>query len=300
MRLDHARTLLQANLLDEAVEAADRAVVESEATEGDLELAESLLVAAEAHLASGDIAGAADTAQRSVRHFVEHDRPSWAALARSVLLRARRAGRRSSRLAEQMAANARTLHRYGYHLEADRLLLEAAELHIELRHPDRASELLAEAGRTAGSSAMQRAAALRIMASLEVLRGRPQRARRAVDQGVRILNDHHAVLGAIELRAFAAASSVGLARIGVQLAVDDHRARELLAHLEATRRTVSLLPAAQPPDDEVLADLLARLRLGDGAAPGRHRGCSDRPLRAGAGGARATHPLARPAGAGRR
>ena len=261
VRLDHARTLLQANLLDEAVEAADRAVVESEATEGDLELAESLLVAAEAHLASGDIAGAADTAQRSVRHFVEHDRPSWAALARSVLLRARRAGRRSSRLAEQMAANARTLHRYGYHLEADRLLLEAADLHIELRHPDRASELLAEAGRTAGSSAMQRAAALRIMASLELLRGRPQRARRAVNQGVRILNDHHAVLGAIELRAFAAASSVGLARIGVQLAVGDHRARELLAHLEATRRTVSLLPAAQPPDDEVLADLLARLRL---------------------------------------
>ena len=120
-----------------------------------------------------------------------------------------------------MAANARTLHRFGYHLEADRLLLEAAELHIELRHPERAGELLAEAGRTAGSSAVQRAAALRITASLELLRGRPQRARRAVNQGVRILNDHHAVLGAIELRAFAAASSVGLARIGVQLAVDD-------------------------------------------------------------------------------
>ena len=132
-----------------------------------------------------------------------------------------------------MAANARTLHRYGYHLEADRLLLEAAELHIELRHPDRASELLAEAGRTAGSSAMQQAAALRITASWSCCAG-VRNARRAVNQGVRILNDHHAVLGAIELRAFAAASSVGLARIGVQLAVDDHRARGLLAHLEAT------------------------------------------------------------------
>ena len=267
VRLDHARTLLQANLLEEAVEAADRAVIESEASEGDLELAESLLVTAEVHLASGDIAGAAESAERSVRHFIEHDRPAWAALARSVLLRARRAGRRSSRLAEQMAANARTLHRYGYHLEADRLLLEAAELHIELRHPDRAGELLTEAGRTAGTSAIQRAAALRITASLEIMRGRPHRARRVVNQGVRILNDHHAVLGAIELRAFAAASSIGLARIGVQLAVDDRRARELLTHLEATRRTVSLLPAAQPPDDEVLADLLARLRL----ATAQHR-----------------------------
>ena len=75
---------------------------------------------------------------------------------------------------------------------------------------------------------------------------------------MRILNDHHAVLGAIELRAFAAASSVGLARIGVQLAVDDTLAG---CHTSRPQRTVSLLPAAQPPDDEVLADLLARLRL---------------------------------------
>ena len=84
-----------------------------------------------------------------------------------------------------MAANARTLHRYGYHLEADRLLLEAAELHIELRHPDRASELLAEARRTAGSSAMQQAAALRITASWSccagVRNGAPRRQPRRAD-----------------------------------------------------------------------------------------------------------------------
>ncbi len=65
----------------------------------------------------------------------------------------------------------------------------------------------------------------------------------------------------IELRAHAAANSDGLARIGVRLAIDDGRPRELLTHLEATRRTTSLLPAARPPDDDVLASLLAQLRL---------------------------------------
>ena len=47
----------------------------------------------------------------------------------------------------------------------------------------------------------------------------------------------------------------------MRLAIDDHRHAELLAHLEATRRTVSLLPAARPPDDEVLAELLTELRV---------------------------------------
>ena len=69
------------------------------------------------------------------------------------------------------------------------------------------------------------------------------------------------MLGAIELRAHAAENSNDLARIGVRLAIDDHRPRELLAQLEATRRTVSLLPAARPPDDEVLAELLTELRV---------------------------------------
>ena len=76
-----------------------------------------------------------------------------------------------------------------------------------------------------------------------------------------MLAEHHVALGAIELRAHAAANSNDLARIGVRLAIDDHRPRELLAQLEATRRTVSLLPAARPPDDEVLAELLTELRV---------------------------------------
>ena len=75
-----------------------------------------------------------------------------------------------------------------------------------------------------------------------------------------MLAEHHVASGRSSC-ARAAANSNDLARIGVRLAIDDHRPWELLAQLEATRRTVSLLPAARPPDDEVLAELLTELRV---------------------------------------
>ena len=119
------------------------------------------------------------------------------------------------------------------------------------------------AARNVRSTVVHQPSALRVRALLEAARGNRAGARRAVNLGVRILGDHQAVLGAIELRAYAAANSDGLARIGVRLAIEDGRPRELLAQLEATRRTTSLLPAARPPDDDTLADLLARLRVVD-------------------------------------
>ena len=260
VRLDHARTLLQANLLEEAVEAADRAVIESEATEGDLELAESLLVAAEAHLASGDITGAADprsaasgtsssTTAQPGRHWPDpsccvHGGPAVA--ARGSPSRWRPTPNAPPVRLPPRSRPPPPGRRGAAHRAAPR---RAGRRAAGRSRPDR-RELRGPAGGCPADHGLP-----------GVVRGRLQRARRAVNQGVRILNDHHAVLGAIELRAFAAASSIGLARIGVQLAVDDRRARGFLDHLEATRRTVSLLPAAQPPDDEVLADLLARLRL---------------------------------------
>ena len=52
------------------MQLADRAVTESEETEGGLDLAESLLVAAEAHLAAGDIGESEALAERSEDEFL--------------------------------------------------------------------------------------------------------------------------------------------------------------------------------------------------------------------------------------
>ena len=77
---------------------------------------------------------------------------------------------------------------------------------------------------------------------------------------MRLLAEQQATLGAVELRAHAAANSDGMATIGVRLAIADRRPRELLSHLEATRRTTSLLAVSPPSGGRLLADLLAELR----------------------------------------
>jgi tetratricopeptide (TPR) repeat protein len=263
LRLDHARALLQANLLDEAQELADRSVAEVDEAEGELDLALSLLVAAEAHIERGDIEGGIAAAGRSVDAFVDRERPAWAALATAVLLRARASQSPTAELADEVAANAVTLEALGCRTDAVRANLLAAELRVGLGDLDGADALLRRAGRHVRSTVVHQPSALRVRALIEAARGNRAGARRAVNLGVRILGDHQAVLGAIELRAYAAANSDGLARIGVRLAIEDGRPRELLAQLEATRRTTSLLPAARPPDDDTLAVLLARLRAVD-------------------------------------
>jgi tetratricopeptide (TPR) repeat protein len=261
LRLDHARALLRANLLREAVEVADRAVADLVASEVALDLAEGQLVAAETHIASGDHEGGAALAAMAVEGFTALGRTTWAALARAVLQRALARQAPTAALAGEIAANADTLRRLGCRVDAVRADLLAAELLVSTGDLDRADALVRRAAPDVGSSVVLQPEALRLRALIDVARGQRGRARRAVNQGVRLLAGHQAVLGALELRAHAAASSDGLAEIGVAMAVADRRPRELLAHLESTRRTVSLLPAARPPDDDSLADLLSQLRV---------------------------------------
>ncbi len=261
LRLDHARALLRANLLDEAREVADRAVEDLAASEVTLDLAEGQLVAAEAHIAAGDDEGGAALAAKSVEGFSALGRTTWAALARAVLQRALAARSPSAALVGEIAANADTLLGLGFRADAVRAGLLAAELLVSLGDADGADGLLRRVAPVVRTSVVLQPEALRVRALVDAARGQRGRARRAVNLGVRLLAGHQAVLGALELRAHAAASSDGLAEIGVAMAIADHRPRELLAHLEATRRTVSLLPAARPPDDDALAELLALLRV---------------------------------------
>ena len=262
VRLDHARTLLQANLLEEAVEAADRAVIESEATEGDLELAESLLVAAEAHLASGDITarGRHRKAQRRALHRARPPRlggtgpirPAAGAAGQPSQLEARRAdgGQRPNAPPVRLPPRSRPPPpgRCGAaHRAAPRRAGQRAAGREQAGPPGarRSSGRLPSGSRPPWSCCAAGHS------------GRVGRSTRA--SGSSTTTTRSSAPSSCErsprrrASVWPASASNSLSTIG--------RARELLDHLEATRRTVSLLPAAQPPDDEVLADLLARLRL---------------------------------------
>ena len=269
LRRDHARALLQANLLDEAQELADLSVAEVDESEGELDLALSLLVAAEAHIERGDLAGGIAAAERSVGRLrrsrapglghAGHGRAPAGPLGTGSDGRAGRAGRHQ----RDVVGGARVPDR-GVAGEPPRR--RAAGRSGRSGRRGRA----AAAGRPHGPF-HGRAPAVGAAGPGAPRSGRGNRAaaRRAVNLGVRILGDHQAVLGAIELRAYAAANSEGLASIGVRLAIEDGRPRELLAQLEATRRTTSLLPAARPPDNDALADLLAQLRAVNDQQPTR-------------------------------
>ncbi len=260
MRVDHTRALLQANLLDEARQSAEALLVETGAAESNLDHAAALLLAAEVRLATGDLPGAVAGAERSVAAFAALERRAWVALARAVLLRARAADRPDRNLVADLGRNADELIALGCRHDALRSRLLQAEVALGLGDVTGADELLRGTAGALRSNVMEQPAALRVRALVELAKGDRMRARRAVNVGMRLLAEQQATLGAVELRAHAAANSDGMATIGVRLAIADRRPRELLSHLEATRRTTSLLAVSRPPEDELLADLLAELR----------------------------------------
>ena len=85
-------------------------------------------------------------------------------------------------------------------------------------------------------------------------------ARRSVTRGLRTLWDNQATLGALELRAHAAAHGEALAELGARIAVTDRRPRDLLARIESARGMIALLPSAHAPEDAELAAMLTELR----------------------------------------
>ena len=196
-----------------------------------------------------------------------------------------------------------SLDALGCRTDAVRATLLAAELRVRLGDLDGADALLRLAapsrpldGRPPAVRARGSGPSSSRPAATGPARGEPSTS------GVRLLADHQAVLGAIELRRLrrgeqrrawpASASGWRSRTVGRESCSPSSRRRA------ARRRS---LPAARPPDDDVLADLLARLRLVDGqqrdAAPERR---APGRARRRAPGARAADPRPRPPRAGRR
>jgi hypothetical protein len=85
-------------------------------------------------------------------------------------------------------------------------------------------------------------------------------AARAAAAGLAVVERHRASLGATELRALASGHGARLAELGVTLASASGRPRDLLRWAERFRAGALVAPPARPPDDAVMAGLLASLR----------------------------------------
>jgi len=260
---DRSELLLSVRLISEAREAAEQAIVEYAKERRAVKLPEVRLLLAQAALLDGDNAGSLHQARRAVREFTTQQRPQWAALARLAVLRSQDAGGRrsgiSTRGAERVVA---TLAAAGWPTGALEGRLLAARLLLRRGHAEAGREYLRQASRARRrrGPATLRARAWYAEALYRSTAGDPRGATAAVRAGLRVLDEHRAVLGATDLRAHAAGHRTDLAVLGLRIAFGDGRPGRVFEWAERGRASHLLQRAPRPPDDPALADALAALR----------------------------------------
>ena len=259
---DRATLLLTAGLLAEARIVAREAVRALEQERQRIALPDVRVLLARVALLDGDPDLASAEARRAARALARLGRPEALALARFLVLAGRAAGPDRARVS--LAALRRTadaLDSAGWRADAIEARLLLAGLESERGTLDRGSSqlVLAAASRRRGPAAT-RAAAWHAEARLRWQSGRRRDALRAVEAGLRVLDEHRSGLGATDLRAHAGLHRVGLATLGLRMAIEGGRAESILTWAEYGRASHLLLPPVLPPDDDELAADLAELR----------------------------------------
>ena len=260
--LTRAEAYVALRLLPEArgdlgrfVEASARAKAVDSVNKGRLDASRLALIA-------GDSTAAADLADTARRSFTARHQPSFAAsgtllsLAASVQagtirLSTIRAGQRAT----QVLAEA------GWALDALRgraLVAQAAAIAgsrptaVRERHEARALE---RRGTVADRIALRHVDGL-----IRVGEGDPGGAARALSGGLRLLEDHRAALGAVELRSTASMLGVELAELGLRIAIEGGHPANVLTWAERLRGNALRLPAVRPPADAKLRAQQLELR----------------------------------------
>ncbi|MGP4099607.1 CHAT domain-containing protein, partial [Nonomuraea sp. KM90] len=261
--MDRTDLLLSLRLTAEARESAQAAVTAFEQERRRIGLPEARLMLAQALTLDGDPDSALRQAGLAVRELTRQQRPGWAALARFTALQARlrRDGPARMPLA-RVEELARALAAAGWQTPAAETGIVAGRLALARGRAGRGERQLAEvSARRRRGPARLRALGWHAEALLRLSAGNRRGAALAARTGVRILAEHHATLGATDLRAHAAAHRVELAEFGLRLALEGGRPRQVLEWAEQGRAGRLTSSPVRPSADPALAALLADLRL---------------------------------------
>ncbi|WP_448623608.1 CHAT domain-containing protein [Geodermatophilus sp. URMC 64] len=260
---DRSELLLSVRLVSEARETAEASIAEYERERRSIKLPQVRLVLAQSALLEGDAAGALPHARRAVGEFTRQQRAEWAALARLSVLRAQMCAGGVPAAGVRAAEEAvRTLSAVGWPAAAmEARLLAATLLRERGRCQEAAGHLRAAAATRRTGPATLRARAWFAEARLRADEGRRRAATSAIRAGLRILDEHRAVLGATDVRAHAAGHRSELVELGLCLAMDDGTPRQVFEWVERGKATDLLLQRpVRPPDEPEVAQALAQLR----------------------------------------
>ncbi|MBI1759001.1 MAG: CHAT domain-containing protein [Actinobacteria bacterium] len=257
-----AELLLSVGLRREARHTVEQAMTELAHAGMPVMLAEALLLSAQAALADGDTGAAADHAARAVRLFTRQHRPGWTALARYVGLRAEeRDGRMTPSLRQRSLRSARELAALGWRAQELDARVIAARVALERGALGTARRELAAAGRARRSGPLElRMRAWYAQALLRLAEQDRIGAGRALTAGIRVLDEHRAMVGVTELRMHMAGHGQELTELGLLLARESGSAQRMLAWAERGRARGLWPHPIRPPQDPTLAALLAELR----------------------------------------
>ena len=259
---DRSELLLKVHLVAEAREAAEEAVAQLERMNRRIAVPEVRLLVAQAAALDGEPGRALDQAYQAMREFNRQQRPRWAARARFVVLRSRLAGEDRSHVAvahlERAAADLST---GGWPVAALEARLLAGQLAVERGWLSRGRRQLQQASRERHHGpALVRARAWYSEALLRRADGNRRGAKIAIRTAVRILDEHRASLGAIDLRAYASGHRTEATALGLRMALEDSSAARVLEWAERSRASHLLMRPVRPPNDPELARALTELR----------------------------------------
>jgi len=256
------RALIQARLLTEARAAAARNVdICARAGRWDYVSSGYLDLAAIATLAN-DPEGAQRYATKAMRSFATRGQPVKAALARGIALRALVLAGRVRRSSLRAAFDAiAVLERAGWRRDALRLRVVIAKAALVIGDSATAGEQLDLARRLWRSgTATDRVELCQARGRLALAQGDPVAAERLFEQGISIVDEYRAALGAAELRATASGMGTELGITGLRIAVASGRPEKVVAWSERLRASALRLPAVRPPRDATLGKLQVELR----------------------------------------
>jgi class 3 adenylate cyclase len=217
-------------------------------------------------------------------------RPRHRQLATYLKLKAAwQEGERSDRLLRMARRSAQALEDAGWVAPAQDARLIAGRLALEHDRPVIARAELAAASRKPRRGPVElRIRARHAEALLQQSEGDVKRAEHALRSGMRLLEQHRALLGATDLRTHASAHGAELAEMGLRMALRDGTPSGVLEWTEHWRAGSLASRPVRPPDDERLQRELEELRRGGGggAQAARAGRAARGGARAGAGGGR--------------